>query len=63
MEPEEKKIVKIQVWDMETDQIIEMEIDQDDLDAMDAEEERIRKLQEEAYEEEREAWKYVRGED
>ena len=49
MDPNEKKIVKIPVWDMETDEIIEMEIDQKDLDAMDEADRKYQEGLEEAY--------------
>ena len=59
MEPE-KKIVKIPVWDLETGEIVEMEIDQEALDAMDeADREQEKRLQE-ALDEERDAWRYAR---
>jgi hypothetical protein len=63
MEPEEKKTVKIPVWDLETDEIIEMEIDQEALDAMDAATEECERRREEARKRERELLRYVRDDD
>lgn len=63
MEPNEKKIVKIPVWDLETDEIIEMEIDQEALDAMDKADKEAEERMNEALERDREAWRYVRDDD
>lgn len=63
MEPNEKKIVKIPVWDLETDEIIEMEIEQDALDAMDAADKEVEERREEARKQDREAWRYARDDD
>ena len=63
MDPNEKKIVKIPVWDLETDEIIEMEIEQDALDAMDAADKEAEERMEEALKRDREAWRYVRDDD
>lgn len=63
MEPNEKKIVKIPVWDLETDEIIEMEIDQEALDAMDKADREAEERLEEALKRDREAWRYVRDDD
>lgn len=63
MEPNEKKIVKIPVWDLETDEIIEMEIDQEALDAMDEATRKAEERMEEALKREREAWRYARDDD
>jgi hypothetical protein len=63
MDPSEKKTVLIPVWDLETDEIIEMEIDQEALDAMDAATEEIEKRREEARRREREELRYVRDDD
>lgn len=63
MDPSEKKIVKIPVWDLETDEIIEMEIDQEALDAMDAASKEAEDRREEALKRDREAWRYVRDDD
>lgn len=61
MEP--KKIVKIPVWDLEVDEIIEMEVDQDFLDAMDAADAEIERKFEEAYQRDRAARLYVRDDE
>lgn len=63
MEPNEKKTVKIPVWDLETDEIIEMEIDQEALDAMDEADRKAEERLERALERDREAWRYVRDDD
>lgn len=63
MDPNEKKIVKIPVWDLETDEIIEMEIDQEALDAMDAASKEAEERMEEALKRDREAWRYIRDDD
>lgn len=63
MEPNEKKTVKIPVWDLETDEIIEMEIDQEALDAMDEADREAEERLERALERDREAWRYVRDDD
>jgi len=63
MEPNEKKIVKIPVWDLETDEIIEMEIEQEALDAMDAADKEAEERHEEALKRDREARRYVRDDD
>lgn len=64
MPPEEKKTVKFPVWDQETDEIIELEMDADDYEAMcKAEDEAYRKLREGmdyAYEQDRAAWEFIR---
>lgn len=52
---EEKKIVKIPVIDLETGELIEMEIEQDCLDAMDAADAEVEKKREEARKREAEA--------
>lgn len=63
MDPE-KKIVKFPVWDLETDEIIEMEMDADDYEAMCKAEEEASKKQREAldriYEEDARAWEFSR---
>jgi predicted nucleic acid-binding Zn-ribbon protein len=53
-------LVKISVWDLETDEIIEMEIAQECIDAMDKATEEAEKLHEEALRKDGEAWQYVR---
>lgn len=58
-----KKTVKIPVWDLETDEIIEMEIEQEALDAMDAADKEAEERYEEALKRDREAWRYVRDDD
>lgn len=63
MEPDEKKIVKIPVWDLETDEIIEMEIEQEALDAMDEATRKIEERREAARKREREELRYVRDDD
>lgn len=63
MEPNEKKTVKIPVWDLETDEIIELEIDQEALDAMDEADREAEERLERALERDREAWRYVRDDD
>lgn len=63
MDQNEKKIVKIPVWDLEADEIIEMEIDQEALDAMDAADKEAEERMEEALKRDREAWRYVRDDD
>jgi hypothetical protein len=63
MEPDEKKTVKIPVWDLETDEIIEMEIDQEALDAMDEATRKAEERREEARKREREDLRYVRDDD
>lgn len=63
MDPNEKKTVLIPVWDLETDEIIEMEIDQEALDAMDEATRKIEERREEARKREREALRYVRDDD
>lgn len=63
MDPNEKKTVKIPVWDLETDEIIEMEIDQEALDAMDAADKEVEERMEEALKRDREALQYVRDDD
>lgn len=63
MEPNEKKTVIIPVWDLETDEIIEMEIDQEALDAMDKADKEAEERMNEALERDREAWRYVRDDD
>ncbi len=60
---EPKKTVKIPVWDLETDEIIEMEIEQEALDAMDAADKEAEERYEEALKRDREAWRYVRDDD
>ena len=63
MDPE-KKIVKFPVWDLETDEIIEMEMDADDYEAMCKSEDEAEKKREEARQRDREeTWeslKYAR---
>lgn len=59
----EKKVVKIPVWDLETDEIIEMEIEQEALDAMDAADKEAEERYEEALRRDREAWRYARDDD
>lgn len=56
----QNKIVKIKVWDQETDEIIEMEIDQEALDAMDQADKEAEERHNRALEEERKLWRYVR---
>lgn len=63
MEPEEKKMVKISVWDTETDEIIEMEINQEDLDAMDAADLEQEKRMEKSLREEVEKFSYLKDDD
>lgn len=63
MDPEEKKIVKIPVWDIETDEIIEMEIDQEALDAMDAADREVQQRIEEDLKREMEKFQFVRDDD
>lgn len=63
MDPEEKKIVKIPVWDIETDEIIEMEIDQETLDAMDAADREVQQRIEEDLRREMEKFQFVRDDD
>lgn len=63
MSDPEKKIVKIPVWDLETDEIIEMEIEQEALDAMDAADKEAEERYEEALRRDREAWRYARDDD
>jgi hypothetical protein len=63
MSDPEKKIVKIPVWDLETDEIVEMEIEQEALDAMDAATKEAEERHEEALRRDREAWRYVRDDD
>lgn len=63
MNPNEKKTVIIPVWDLETDEIIEMEIDQEALDAMDKADKEAEERMEEALKRDREAWRYVRDDD
>lgn len=58
-----KKIVKIPVWDLEIDEIIEMEIDQEDLDAMDAADAEVDRKFEEALAKDREAMRFTRGDE
>lgn len=64
---DQKKVVKFPVWDQETDQIIEMEMDADAYEAMcKAEEEYEQKMKElREYDEqlEREAWQFRRDDD
>lgn len=66
MDPE-KKIVTFPVWDLDTNEIIDMEMDADDYEAMCKAEEEASKRQREAldriYEEERDAWRYARDDD
>jgi hypothetical protein len=63
MEPE-KKIVTFPVWDLDTDEIIEMTMDEEDYKAMVAAEEAYDKEQEERRkrrdEEDADAWRYAR---
>lgn len=63
MDPNEKKTVIIPVWDLETDEIIEMEIDQEALDAMDKASLEAEERMEEALRRDREAWRYARDDD
>lgn len=63
MEPNEKKTVKIPVWDLETDEIIEIEIDQEALHAMDTADREAEARYEEAIRRDREALRYVRDDD
>jgi hypothetical protein len=63
VEPNDKKTVKIPVWDLETDEIIEMEIDQEALDAMDEADREAEERLERALQRDREAWRYVRDDD
>lgn len=63
MELNEKKTVKIPVWDLETDEIIEMEIEQEALDAMDEAQREIEERREAARRREREELRYVRDDD
>jgi len=63
MDPNEKKTVKIPVWDLEVDEIIEMEIDQDALDAMDKADKEAEERYEEACRRDREELRYVRDDD
>jgi hypothetical protein len=51
------------VWDLETDEIIEMEIDQEALDAMDEATRKAEERREEARKREREDLRYVRDDD
>jgi hypothetical protein len=60
MDPNEKKTVLIPVWDLETDEIIEMEIDQEALDAMDEATRKAEERREEARKRDREALRYDR---
>lgn len=55
-----KKIIKIPVWDLETDSLIELEIEQEALDAMDAADKEVELLRQRIDEEDRGAWLYVR---
>lgn len=63
MEPNEKNTVKIPVWDLETDEIIEMEIEQEALDAMDEADRKVEERLEEAYKEERRKLDFIRDDD
>ncbi len=53
--------IKIPVWDLEADEIIEMEIDQEAIDAMDAAHKEAEERREEARIRERRALRYVRN--
>jgi hypothetical protein len=61
MEPD-KKTVLIPVWDLCTDEIIEMEVDEECLLEMDRAAEEMRQRRERAWEEERDAWEYAHDE-
>jgi hypothetical protein len=63
MDPNEKKTVLIPVWDLETDEIIEMEIEQEALDTMDEATREIEERREAARKREREELRYVRDDD
>ena len=59
----EPKLVKIPVWDCETDEFLEMEISQDDLDAMDEEDRKVKEKIEQSLAEERSLWDFLPDDD
>lgn len=54
------KIVKIPVWDLETDTIIEVEIEQEALDAMDTADKEVELRRQIIDEKENDTWTYTR---
>lgn len=56
----EKKVIKIPVWDLETNTLVEIEIEQDALDAMDAADKEVELQRQRIDEEDQNAWLYVR---
>lgn len=59
MNEPEKKIVKFPVWDMETDEIIEMEMNEEDYNDMIKAEEEQEKKSKKALESDDDAWRYA----
>lgn len=54
----EKKIIKIPVWDLETNTIIEMEIEQEALDIMDSSDKEAELRRQKIDEEDQNAWQF-----
>lgn len=67
---EEKKVVYFDAWNLETDEIETLEMDEEEYLAMlaweaeyDAEQKKLREGIEAAYEYDRQAWQYLRDDD
>ena len=56
---ENKKVI-IPVWDLETDELVDLEINQSDLDAMDDAQREVELRRKEAMEYDSQAWEYAR---